>query len=345
MHANQYDARMLSSQAKEALRRRVVHAVVVQDMRPTQALRVFRVSRTAVYDWVQAYRAGGAQALRAHPLGRPKRSRLAGHQAATAVKLITERCPDQLKLPFALWTRQAVCQLLAERFGLRVSVWTAGRYLRHWGLTPQKPVRRAYQRNPAAVQGWLKEEYPAIRAKAKQEKAEIHWGDEMGLRSDHQSGRSYSKRGHTPVIPGTGQRFGCNMISTITNRGTLRFMVFPKRFTQPVLLAFLRRLLRSVKGKVFLIVDGHPVHHGKMVQRWLAAQQDRIALFFLPGYSPELNPDELLNQDIKSHAGRQRPKDPVQMMRSLRGHLRSTQKQPGKVRRYFREEHVAYAAA
>ena len=260
------------------------------------------------------------------------------------MKLITERCPDQLKLPFALWTRQAVCQLLAERFGLRVSVWTAGRYLRHWGLTPQKPVRRAYERNPAAVQRWLKKEYPAIRAKAKQEKAEIHWGDEMGLRSDHQSGRSYSKRGHTPVIPGTGQRFGCNMISTITNRGTLRFMVFRKRFTQSVLLAFLRRLLRSVKGKVFLIVDGHPVHHGKMVQRWLATQQDRIALFFLPGYSPELNPDELLNQDIKSHAGRQRPKDQVHMMRSLRGHLRSTQKQPAKVRRYFREEHVAYAA-
>ena len=167
----------------------------------------------------------------------------------------------------------------------------------------------------------------------------------MGLRSDHQSGRSYSKRGHTPVIAGTGQRFGCNMISTITNRGTLRFMVFRKRFTQPVLLAFLRRLLRSVKGKVFLIVDGHPVHHGKKVQRWLAARQDRIALFFLPGYSPELNPDELLNQDVKSHAGRQRPQDQMQMMRSLRGRLRSTQKQPAKVRRYFHEEHVAYAAA
>ncbi len=345
MRANQHDARMLSSQAKEALRLRVVHAVVEQQMRPTKAVRVFRVSRTAVFGWVRACRAGGTRALRAHALGRPRRSRLAGHQAATAVKLITERCPDQLKLPFALWTRQAVCRLLAERFGLHVSVWTAGRYLRHWGLTPQKPVRRAYERNPAAVQRWLKEEYPAILAKAKQENAEIHWGDEMGLRSDHQSGRSYSKRGRTPVIAGTGQRFGCNMISTITNRGTLRFMVFRKRFTQPVLLAFLRRLLRSVRGKVFLIVDGHPVHHGKRAQRWLAAREDRIALFFLPGYSPELNPDELLNQDVKSHAGRQRPQDQMQMMRSLRGHLRSTQKQPAKVRRYFHEEHVAYAAA
>lgn len=345
MSGNRYDARMLSPEAKEDLRRRVVHAVVEQGMRPSQAVRVFRVSRTAVYGWVQAYGAGGARALRAHPLGRPRRSRLAGHQAATVVKLISQRCPDQLQLPFALWTRQAVCQLLAKRFGLRVSVWTAGRYLRHWGLTPQKPVRRAYERNPAAVERWLQEVYPAIRAKAKPEQAEIHWGDEMGLRSDQQSGRSYSKRGNTPVIPGTGQRFGCNMISTITNRGTLRFMVFKKRFTMPVLLAFLRRLLRSVQGKVFLIVDGHPVHHGKMVRRWLAAQQQRITLFFLPGYSPELNPDELLNQDVKSHAGRQRPKDQTHMMKSLRAHLRSTQKQPTKVRRFFHEKHVAYAAA
>ena len=251
MSGNRYDARMLSPQAKEDLRWRVVHAVVEQGMRPSQAVRVFRVSRTAVHGWVKAYGAGGARALQAHKLGRPKRSRLAGHQAATVVRLIAHRCPDQLRLPFALWTRQAVCQLLAKRFGLRVSVWTAGRYLRHWGLTPQKPVRRAYERNPAAVQRWLEQVYPAIRAKAKREQAEIHWGDEMGLRSDHQCGRSYSKRGHTPVIPGTGQRFGCNMISTITNRGTLRFMVFKKRFTMPVLLAFLRRLLRSVKGKVF----------------------------------------------------------------------------------------------
>jgi len=167
MYGNPYDGRMLSPQAKEALRRRVVHAVVEQGMRPAQAVRVFRVSRTAVYGWVQAYRAGGAQALQAHKLGRPKRSRLAGHQAATAVKLIAARCPDQLRLPFALWTRQAVCALLAKRFGLRVSVWTAGRYLRHWDLTPQKPVRRAYERNPAAVERWLKEVYPAIRAQAK----------------------------------------------------------------------------------------------------------------------------------------------------------------------------------
>src|SRR5207245_2170089 len=155
--------------------------------------------------------------------------RLAPPQAATTVRLILSRCPDQLRLPFALWTREAVQQLLARRFGVHVSVWTVGRYLRAWGLTPQKPVRRAYEQNPAAVRRWLKKEYPAIRAQAKREKAEIHWGDEMGLRSDHQAGRSYGRRGQTPVVPGTGQRF-----------------------TAPVFLNFLRRLLRLIPGKVFL---------------------------------------------------------------------------------------------
>jgi transposase len=261
------------------------------------------------------------------------------------VKLISDRCPDQLKLPFALWTRDAVGELLAKRFGVHVSVWTVGRLLRKWGFTPQKPLRRAYERDPVAVQKWLDEEYPAIRRAAKREKAEIHWGDEMGLRSDHQTGTSYGRKGHTPVIPGTGQRFRCNMISTITNRGRLAFMVFKKRFTADVMIEFVRRLIRHRPRKVFLIVDGHPVHRSRKVKRWLDKHCKHIRLFLLPGYSPELNPDELLNQDVKSNAlGRQRPKHQHEMIDQVRSYLRSTQQQPEIVKRYFQEEHVAYAA-
>lgn len=344
MTPNKYDARMLSPEAKQALRLRVARAVVEDGMKQVDAVKTFKVSRTAVHNWVKAYRAHGKRSLKAKPLGRPRRSRLAGHEAATAVKLITARCPDQLKLPFALWTRQAVCDLLARRFDLHVSVWTAGRYLAHWGLTPQKPLRRAYEQNPMAVQRWLDEQYPAIRRRAKRENAEIHWGDQMGVRSDHQVGRSYGRRGRTPVVPGTGLRFGCNLISTITNRGTLRFMVFKQRFTQDVMIAFLRRLLRSVDRKVFLIVDRHPVHRGRKLERWLHRHRRRIEMFFLPDYSPELNPDEVLNQDVKSQAGRQRPTDQAELVANLRAHLRSTQRQPAKVRRYFEEEHVRYAA-
>jgi transposase len=314
-------------------------------MSQAEAVRTFGVSKTAVHNWVTAYRSGGKRALKSKPRGRPRRSRLEGWQAATTVKLITDRCPDQLKLPFALWTRDAVAELLAKRFGVTVSVWTVGRWLRRWGFTPQKPLRRAYERNPAAVQKWLDEEYPTIRRAAKREQAEIHWGDEMGLRSDHQTGTSYGRRGQTPVIPGTGQRFRCNMISTITNRGRLAFMVFKKRFTADVMIQFMRRLVRHNPQKVFLIVDGHPVHRSRKVKRWIEKHCKQIRLFRLPDYSPELNPDELLNQDVKSNAvGRQRPRDQQEMIGQVRSYLRSTQRQPDIVRRYFQEEHVAYAA-
>src|SRR5437879_5937540 len=233
------DARSLPAIAQEDLRRKVVNAVV-DGMSQTEAARLFGVSRVAVNGWVKRVRDGGARALKARPQGRPKGSRLAPHQAAMVVRLILGRCPDQMKLPFALWTRAAVQLLLKQRCGLAVSVWTVGRYLQHWALTPQKPLRRAYEQNPEAVERWLEEEYPAIRARAKRECAQILWGDEMGLRSDHQAGRSYGRRGQTPVIPGTGQRFRCNVISTLSNRGDLAFMVFRESFTVPVFLRFLR---------------------------------------------------------------------------------------------------------
>lgn len=340
-----HDARRLSPAAQEDLRRRVVRAVMDNGMSKAEAARTFDVSRTSVHAWVKKVEQGGRRALRSRPRGRPRRSTLLGHQAATIVRLITDRCPDQLKLPFALWTREAVGQLIEDRCGLRLSVWTVGRYLRRWGFTPQKPLRRAYERDPVAVKQWLKEEYPAIRRQAKREKAEIQWGDEMGLRSDHQTGTSYGRRGQTPVIPGTGKRFSCNLISTISNRGRLAFMVFDGRFTADVMLKFLRRLLRNSNQKIFLIVDRHPVHRSAKVKRWLARHQNRIRLFFLPGYSPELNPDELLNQDVKSNAvGRRRPADRDQMIRNLRSYLRSTQRRPYIIQSYFQHHSVRYAA-
>jgi len=313
-------------------------------MYQAEAARTFGVSRQSVNNWIKMVRSGGLRCLRSGRRGRPPVQRLAPHQAATVVRLISDRCPDQLKLPFVLWTREALAELLARRFGVKVSVWTAGRYLRRWGFTPQKPVRRAYEKDPEAVRQWLREKYPAIRAWAKRDGAEIHWGDEMGLRSDHQAGRSWSRRGQTPVIPGTGKRFGCNMISTITNRGRLYFMVFKERFNSGVFIRFLKRLLRQVGRKVVLIVDEHPAHKAHKTTRWLKVHGKQIQLYFLPPYSPELNPDELLNQDVKTNAvGRRRAIDQADLMANVRGYLRSTQKMPYVVRSYFQEEHVRYA--
>jgi transposase len=339
------DGRHLSPEAQQELRQRVVHAILEENMSQTQASRIFGVGRTSIHYWLKAHRKGGDAALKARKRGPKRRSRLAGHQAATVVRLISDRCPDQLKLPFVLWTREAVGQLIKRRYGISVSVWTVGRYLKGWGFTPQKPLRRAYEQNPEVVKHWLENDYPAIRRQARQEHAQIHWGDEMGMRSDHQAGRSYSPKGQTPVVPGTGQRFGCNMISTITNRGRLAFMVFTERFTAPVMIQFLRRLIKHNTQKVFLIVDGHPVHRSRRVKRWLETHKTVIRMFFLPGYSPQLNPDECLNQDVKTNAvGRQRPKDRPEMMQQVRSYLRSAQRRPQRVKQYFQQKDVCYAA-
>jgi len=314
-------------------------------MKPAVAARTFGVSRSSVWNWRRRVAHGNIKSLKSRKRGRPTGTQLAPHQAATTVRIITDRFPDQLKLPFALWTREAVQHLLAERFDVHVSVRTAGRYLARWGMTPQKPLRRAYERDPAAVRRWLNEEYPAIEKQAKAEGAEIHWGDQMGLRSDHQTGTSYGRRGRTPVIPGTGQRFGCNMMSTLTNRGEMSFMIFTASFTAAVFIQFVRRLLRLRDRKVLLILDRHPVHRSAAVKRWLARHAERLELFFLPGYSPDLNPDEYLNQDVKSNAlGRRRPETRGEMIEDVRSYLCSTQRQPEIVKRYFQAESVRYAA-
>lgn len=342
------DARRLTPEAQEDLRRRVVYAVREDGMAKSLAARTFGVSRQSIDNWLaRVEEAGSARGLAARKRGPKPQPRLRPEQERQAVRAIRGDCPDQLLLPFALWTREAVVALLRRRFGTSVSVWTAGRYLRRWGLTPQRPARRAYERDPAAVRAWLAEEYPAVKARAKAAKALVLWGDEMGLRSDDPVGRTYSPRGKTPVVPASGRRFGCNTISAISNLGRLWFMVFAGRFTAAVFVAFLGRLLRAVPGrKLVLIVDSHPVHKSARVRRWLAGPAaGRIELVYLPGYSPELNPDELLNQDTKQAMRKCRPADQREMMGRVRSHLRSRQKRPDVVRRFFREEHVRYAAA
>ena len=337
------DARSLPSIAQEDIRKKTVQAVI-NGKTQVEVARIFGVTRQAVGKWIKKYRKDGEKSLKAKQRGRPRGSSLLPWQAAQIAKTVTDRNPEQLKLPFYLWTREAVAQLIEKRFGIHLSIWTVGRYLVRWGFTPQKPVRRAYEQNPESVKRWLEQEYPTLQKQAKEENALIYWGDEMGLRSDHATGRTYGRCGQTPVIPGTGQRFGCNMISAINNRGHLNFMVFKSRFDNHVFLDFIKRMVRQIKRKVFLIVDGHPVHHATSVRKWTEAHTDQFRLFFLPGYSPELNPDEMLNNDVKSNAlGRRRAKNQPELITNTRGYLRSRQRQPHIVKKYFQEEHVRYA--
>jgi len=339
------DARSISPSAQEAIRIKSVEAVQAGE-KQVEVAELFGVTRQALGKWVKTYRQKGIRALKAKRQGRPKGGSLLPWQSAQVAKTVIDRTPDQLKFPFYLWTREAVALLIEKRFGKQLSIWTVGRYLKRWGFSPQKPLRRAIERDPIRVREWLQKDYPAIRKLAQQEKAQIFWGDEMGLRSDHSVGRSFSKRGVKPIITRTAKRFSCNMISAITNQGQLNFMVFKEHFNADVFLKFLKRFVTHSKSKVFLVVDGHRSHRAIKVQRWLGKRQQHIRLFFLPGYSPELNPDELLNQDVKSNAlGRKRANNLKELVTNIRSFLFSTKRQPHKVKKYFLKETVRYAAA
>ena len=341
------DSRSLDQSAQEVLRKKAVKALIGGKTQ-AEVSELFGVSMKAVSNWWRTYRERGISGLRMksrRPNSADEGGRLKGWQSASIVRTIISKTPDQLEFGFMLWTRDAVAELIRVRFKVRLSKWTVGRLLKRWGMSPQKPVKKAYQQQPLAVQNWLDKEYPRIARKAAREKAEILWGDEMGVRSDDQIGRTWGKIGETPVIKVSGQRFSCQMISTVSNRGTLRFMIFDGKFNADVCIRFLKRLIKDMKQKIFLILDGHPVHKSRKVKAWIAANKFKISLFILPAYSPELNPDELLNHDVKANAVRKkRAANKSELKRNLIGHLRKRQKQPELVRRFFQAKHVRYAA-
>jgi transposase len=342
------DTRSLPAAAQAALRNRAVRAVL-GGMTQAEAARVFGVHHNAVNRWIRRYREGGWAGLAERRRGRRPgdQAALTGLQQQELIALVRESTPDQLGLAGFLWTRDAVAELITQRYGLRLARTTVGGYLRGWGFSPQRPQRRALEQNPAAVRRWLAEEYPAIRALAKREGGMVLWLDEMGIRSDAAAGRSWAPVGQTPVSKGTGKRFRVNMISAVSNAGMLRFRLFTGSFSGPVFIDFLRRLLRDCGGrKVHLIVDGHPVHRAKAVSAWVARHGERIQLHFLPGYSPELNPVELLNHDVKANAaGRRRPRSAQELRDELYGYLRRRQRQPAVLIRFFDHPTTRYAAA
>jgi len=340
------DARKMSTKAQAQLRERAVRSVLAGRTRQAVA-GALGLHRQVVDRWFNDYRRRGEAAFVAGRRGRKGgHGKLQGWQAATICNLIRDHTPDQLKFKFMLWTAEAVGDLVFRKFRIRLTSRSVQRYLARWGFTPQKPAKVARERNPEAMRRWLKEEYPAIRREAKAMRASLLWGDAMGIRSDHVSGRSYSLRGVTPVIASPGKRFGTNMLSAISNGGKLHFMLFDGEFDAKVFIRFLRRLCRQLRRRIILVVDNHRVHHSKQVRAWLKSMRGQIELRFLPSYSPELNPDEMLNQDVKANAvGRNRPRTPGAMKLRIRSYLDRRKADPEAVRRYFQAELVKYAAA
>jgi transposase len=337
------DARRLTHKELTELRKRAVAAVQNGDS-PETVARVFGVNRSTIYGWLARYRSGGWGKLNAAKRG-GRRPKLDAKALAWLYDAITMKEPRQFQFSFALWTSQMIVGIIWKRFGIKLSRSSVCRLLNQLGITAQRPLWRAYQQDPERVEQWLKEEFPAIRALAERENAEIWFGDEAGVRSDAHAGKTWGKRGRTPIVSTTGARFALNIISAVSPRGDFRFMCVKGRVNADVFIKFLRRLLCGCERKVFLIVDGHPTHKAKKVSRFLESMSGRLQLFLLPPYSPELNPDELVWNDLKNNAiGRKVITGPDQLKAEVISFLRYLQKTPERIVAYFRERHVAYAA-
>jgi transposase len=310
-----------------------------------EAADIFELSKSAVDKIWTRYCQKGSKGMVSKKRGVQGGKKINGKQSAEIRMLIKDKLPDQLKLSFGLWTREAVQQLILDRFGIELSRWQVGRYLKSWGYTPQKPISKAFEQKPEKVKEWLETEYPAIKKRAAKEDAVIYFADETGMRSDHQAGKSYAPKGQTPVIKRTGQRFSLNMISAISNRGHLQFMILDGRFNGEVFQTFLQQMIKYSRKKIYLVIDGHPAHKTKMLNAWLLENETRIEVFFLPPYSPELNPQEYVNQDVKTNIiGKKRPINKDQMRANVEDFMNRRKKDKKQVQKYFHVKHVRYAA-
>jgi transposase len=337
------DARKLNHKTLEEIRIRAVEQVQAGQS-PELVIKALGFSRSCIYDWLARYRAGGWHALRAVPLkGRPPR--ITGRQLRWIYNTVTLKNPIQLKFEFALWTRAMIRALIKEKYGISLSLASVGRLLAQLGLTCQRPLMEAFQQNPTLVENWLKQEYPGIRARAKRLGAEIFFADEAGVRSDFHAGRTWAPRGNTPVVAMTGARFGFNMISAVSPKGQLRFMVVSARVASAQFCEFLRRLVQGMKRKIFLISDGHPVHRSAKVRKLAESLKDQLELCYLPPYSPELNPDEWVWNELKNNGiGRMQVIGPDDMKKKVINHMKWMQRTPDLIRSFFQAPTTKYAA-
>jgi transposase len=339
------DPRRLSPSAQEDLRRRAV-AAIQSGRGLVEVAAVLGVSVRSVQRWMKSFRDNGNKGLRSGKRGRRPREQkaLGAREQARLKRASVGKYPDQLALPGLVWTRSQVAQLVTRWFGVVLSLVTIGKYLRSWGLSPQKPVCKAYEQNPEVVARWLEETYPAITSQARRDGGIVLWLDQTGLRSDNAVGATWAPTGQTPVVGKTGVRFGANAMAAISNKGELYFTVYHGSLTTEIMTRFCDRLTRHLDRKIHLIVDRHPTHRSKAVRDWMTERADQIELHFMPGYSPELNPVELLNADTKRHVAQTNPGNKHELAAETRTHLRRRQNQPDRVRAFFGKEEVRYAA-
>lgn len=336
-----FDTRKLPREAKEQLRMAAVKRVEEGES-PEVVAAGMGINRRTIYRWLSAYHYGGEQALQAKPIpGAP--AKLDAKQMGRLARIIRTKNPLQLRFEYALWTLAIIRELIRREFGVKLSEVSVGRLMKRLGFTPQRPLYRAWQQDPALVERWQHTEYPKLAARAKRENALIFFADESGIRSDYHAGTTWAAKGKTPVVKATGARFSLNMISAVNALGHFRFMTVEGGVTAPVFREFLKRLIFGMDRKIILIVDGHPTHRAKQTKRFVEDHAERIELVFLPPYSPELNPDELVWAHVKKRVAKTTSKTKDALKRAIDRAMRSLQRTPDIVSGFFHAPTCSYA--
>lgn len=339
-------ARQMSPDGQYQLRRSIVR-LLKEGMHYKKIAKTLDVSEVMVFTTKKAYKESGLAGIKPKKRGRKEGEKrvLSPKQEKEIQKIIIDKTPEQLKLPCCMWTLKAIRDLIAQIYKINMKDSTLGYYLSRWGFSIQRPIKKALKQDPVKVEKWLKEEYPAIAAKAKEEKAEIFWGDETALQNTSNYARGYAPEGQTPVLEIESKKLKLNLLSAISNRGKLRFTISKESINSDILIEFLKRLIRDSKSKVFLILDNLRVHHSKKVKAWVEGHRAKIELFFLPPYSPEHNPDEYLNSDLKQDTGKKPiPRNEKELAKNARSFLKRIQLKPAHICSYFRHKMALYAA-
>lgn len=335
------DGRKIDHHTLQVMRQQAVKAVKSGQAVSTVAS-ALGVSTRAVFGWLAKFAEGGQNALLAKPIpGRPPK--ITAEEMRWIAQAVKDNTPQQLKFEFGLWTLSLIGNLIKRQFGKSLALASVSRVMKLLGFTVQKPLYQAWQQDPVLVRQWETESYPAIKAEAKERGATIYFADESGIRSDYHTGTTWAPCGQTPVVSVTGSRFSLNMISAVSPRGDFRFMVHEGSVTAAVFKTFLQRLMIGATQPVFIVVDGHPIHKAALVRKYVESQNGMLKLFFLPPYSPQLNPDEQVWAHVKRQVAKRFVQNKAEMKQLAIGALRRIQKLPELVKSFFRQPECQYA--
>jgi len=337
------DGRTMDHKALEQIRILAVKRVVEDGESPSEVMKSFGLCRTTLYPWLRDFQDKGLEAL-AERIAQGPEPLLSEKQRQQVRKWILGKDPRQYGFDFALWTRRIVQALIKERMGIECGLTAVGRLLASLNITPQKPLRRAYERDPEAVALWEKETYPALKKRAKRLGARIFFSDEAGFQSDPVLGRTYGLKGQTPIVTTSGQRQSLNVISAVNARGEFWAVTYTGKLNAESFMVFLQNFVESQPGKIFLVVDGHPAHKANAVKHYIKSLKGRLELYFLPPYAPDLNPDEFVWSYMKNNGVSKKPLKKNESLQSrIDEDLNGIKENRKLVKSFFGATSVAYA--